>query len=126
MPIEIKWLGHQRGVEFIGSGVVTGAHCISANQAVIDDPRLPQLLFQIVDLSDVEKFEVDTQQSRTLAAMDDLATEIVKGVRVAMICPDDLVFGMSRVYAGHTSSDWPVSVFRTRTEAEVWLGSSAV
>ena len=125
MPIQLKWLDHERGVEFIGSGVVTGIQCIDANQQVIDDPRLPQLLFQIVDLSDLEKFEVDAKQSQTLAAMDDLATKIVKEVRVAMICPDDLVFGMSRLYAGHTSSDWPVSVFRTRTEAEVWLGTSA-
>ncbi|MBL4623266.1 MAG: hypothetical protein JKY89_12800 [Immundisolibacteraceae bacterium] len=124
MPIQLKWPNHGHGVEFIGTGIVTGTECIETNQIVVSDPRLAELAYQIVDLSGVEKFDVTVAETRTLAEMDEQATDIVKGVRVAMVCPDDLVFGMSRVYAGHSSADWQTRVFRTRTEAEVWLGSS--
>lgn len=122
MPIQLKW--PDQGVEFIGTGIINGADCIEANRRVIADPRLTELVYQIVDLSDVEKFDVSVAETRTLALMDQQASETIEGVRVAMICPEDLAFGMSRVYAGHSSSDWQVRVFRTRTEAEVWLGGS--
>ena len=119
MPIQINWSDH--GVEFIGTGIVTGTDCIDANERVVSDPRLSELVYQIVDLTGVEKFDVSVIETQTLAEMDQLAAEIVKGVRVAMVCPEDLVFGMSKVYAGHSSSDWQVIVFRTYAEAEAWL-----
>ena len=120
MPIQLKWQNH--GVEFFCTGITTGSECIDANQQVVSNPRLPELVYQIVDLSCVENFDVTSAETRTLTQMDQRASEIIKGVRVAMVCPGDLTFGMSRVYAGHSSSDWLVEVFRTRGEAEVWLG----
>lgn len=120
MPIQLKWQNH--GVEFFCTGITTGPECIDANQQVVSNPRLPELVYQIVDLSRVENFDVTSAETRTLTQMDQQASEIIKGVRVAMVCPGDLTFGMSRVYAGHSSSGWLVEVFRTRGEAEVWLG----
>jgi hypothetical protein len=119
MPIELKW--SDKSVEFIGSGIVTGADCIDANRQVVSDPRLTQLTYQIVDLSRVEKFDVSVVETQILSEMDQLAAEMVAGVRVAMVCPEKLIYGMSKIYAGHNSSSWQISVFQTRSEAETWL-----
>ncbi|HAC34031.1 MAG TPA: hypothetical protein DCF45_05880 [Gammaproteobacteria bacterium] len=109
-------------MQFTGSGLVTGAECLHANREVIKDSRLATLRLQIVDLTAVERYEISAAESRNLAAMDSQAAAIASGVRVAMICPDDLVYGMSRLYAGHASPDWQVEVFRHREEALQWLG----
>ncbi len=122
MPISVLWLEEHHGVQFTGSGLLTGEECLRANRQVIKDSRLATLRFQIVDLSAVEHYEISAAESRDLATMDIQAAAIASGVRVAMICPDDLVFGMSRLYAGHTSPNWQVEVFRQREEAIEWLG----
>ena len=56
MPIQLKWPNH--GAEFICTGIITGAECIDANQQAVSSPRLPELVYQIVDLSRVEKIDV--------------------------------------------------------------------
>jgi hypothetical protein len=45
------------------------------------------------------------------------------GVRIAVFCGDDLVYGLGRIYqALADDARITVGIFRTRQEAEAWLG----
>jgi hypothetical protein len=56
--------------------------------------------------------------------MDAKLSEVIKRARVAIVAPDDLAFGVSKMYAGHMgSSPWTIEVFRGKDLALAWLAS---
>jgi len=55
---------------------------------------------------------------------DNKISEKVVRARVAIVAPQDLMFGVSRMYEGMISNPgWSVGVFRTMNEAQNWLYS---
>ncbi|MEL0081822.1 MAG: hypothetical protein VW985_02120 [Gammaproteobacteria bacterium] len=122
MPLEVNWTD-RHSVCFTGNGIVSGAECIKANRLVIDDPRLPELRSQLVDLGAVTDYRISAAESQTLAEMDKQAARTAAEVKVAMICPSDLVFGMSKIYAAYTPALWEVRIFRDADAATAWLAT---
>jgi len=101
-------------------GVVTGAELVASCLEFADSAWIGALQYVIVDYRQVTAFPATSAEVRGLA--NQLSTVPI-ALRVAVIAPSDVVFGMARMFdmsAGETRS-WSVHIVRTPAEAIEWL-----
>ena len=85
------------------------------------DPRLPESLDVLLDLSAVTSLPHSDQLREVASAVDRLRS-IVRWGRCAVVATRDALFGMSRVFEALTEQHFKqVMVFRERGDAETWL-----
>ena len=122
MPIQIKYIEGGFGVEFIGSGVVTGADIIKANKEIYSNENFSRQRYQIVDRTNCKEFQVSNEEIRIIAEQDKAAAKINPNIIIALISKTDLQYGISRVYRALVGdSGFLTEVFRDRKNAEEWL-----
>ena len=122
MPIQIKYIEGGFGVEFIGSGVVTGADIIKANKEIYSNEKFSRQRYQIIDRTNCKEFQVSNEEIRIIAEQDKAAAKINPNIIIALISITDLQYGISRVYRALVGdSGFLTEVFRDRKNAEEWL-----
>lgn len=120
MPYSTEW--EPRVVIWTFWGVVTGEELLRSNQEIYGDERFDALAFQIVDLTDVESFEVSRDDMMVLAATDRAASRSNGDVRIAVAAHDELIRELSRCYEEATLlSPWQHRVFDSLAEARGWI-----
>ena len=83
------------------------------------DPLFDPTYRQIVDMSGITEDLVDIKTKRE-ASQNQL---FAPGVQRAWVASEDYAFGMARMYAiAAESQGQSIGVFRSRAEAEEWLG----
>jgi hypothetical protein len=106
-------------------GVVSGDELVEANQEVYAQEQFRQVRFQIVDLTQVERFDVSPADMRTLARNDHVASRLNPSVRVAVVATDETVRILSLYYEGQISdTTWDQQVFDTKSAAEEWAAAT--
>jgi hypothetical protein len=90
------------------------------------DPRVHGCARAIVDISEWVESSVESGVVSELAMTSDAVVE-PPGRKVALIAPSDSSYGLARVFQGFRTGTGgsDVQVFRTRAEAEAWLGIAA-
>lgn len=78
----------------------------------------------LLDQTDFEYAGIGTDEVRTVGAAWQ-ATVHASRARVAVVAPDSTVFGLSRQGVAYADAASTIRVFRTRAEAEAWLGDGA-
>lgn len=122
MPIQIKYIQSGFGVEFIGSGVVTGAHIIEANNEIYRNENFTRQRYQIVDRTECTEFQVSIEEIRIIAKQDMSAAKINPHIIIALISTTDHQHGMSRVYHGYVGENgFLTEIFKDRKSAEEWI-----
>ena len=124
MSIELEFKSN--GVIIWHSGVVTGEDLILANKNVYSYKYDEGLLFQLADLSDVEDFDVSSNDMATLAAMD---KQFIKGIKQfgCTVAPTDVLFGASRQWSAQAQRDgFDSHVVRSMDEAIAWFKSKGI
>jgi hypothetical protein len=122
MPYTIEYVDQGRGVRSVGSGVVTGDEIRGALEAVVRGApaRAPTLRYAVVDLSGVTDLRVTPKDVRVIATEDRALQAVTPGGVVAIIAPEDHVFGMARMWETLVEDGWETHVFRTAAEADGW------
>ncbi|MFP4157421.1 MAG: hypothetical protein ACLFU4_07365 [Opitutales bacterium] len=121
MGYKINW--KERGVEWLYHGTVTGAELIQSNEDIYGDPRFDDLRYQLVDLTQVERFEVSESDIRKLAFFDAAAARSNPRIRLGIIAGNASGRAISDAYRGSIQNPpWEHQVFETREAAEHWLG----
>ena len=119
----MEFIDKGRGVQFTGSGELTGEEMMAPKYRLLDDPEKLRLLrFAIVSLIDVTRFDLSPDQVHQLAALDKQIGEHAPVVAVVVIAPRTHDFGMARMW--ETILDvpgWSSMVVRTRAEADAFL-----
>ena len=119
----MEFIDKGRGIQFTGSGQLTGEEMIAPKHLLLENPaRLRPLRFAIVSLIDVTRFDITPEQVHALAEMDKKIGEHTPVVAVVVIAPRTHDFGMARMW--ETILDvpgWSSSVVRTRAEADAFL-----
>lgn len=122
MPIQIKYIDEGIGVEFISSGVVTGADIIAANKEIYRNENFYRQRYQIVDRTNCTKYEVSHKEIITIAEQDKVAAKINPNIVIAFISTSPLQYGISRMYQAYVGDDgFLTEVFRDRKSAEHWI-----
>lgn len=121
MPVTVEAL-HDGGVVLHYSGVLTAVEIIRAKRSLVSEQNRG-LHYLIVDASAADEFHISTDELRVIAKENKrLAAIATSGMPVAIAAPQDLGFGLARmwkVFAAETG--WRISVFRSRAEAESWI-----
>jgi len=122
MPIQIKYIDGGIGVEFIGSGVVTGADIIAANKEIYRNENFSRQRYQIVDRTKCTEYRVSHEEIRIIAEQDKAASKTNPNIIVSLISTTDLQYGLSRMYQAYVGdSGFLTEIFRDRKSAEEWI-----
>jgi hypothetical protein len=104
------------------AGRVTGDELVAYYHRLRSHPDFRSSLNEIFDLTDVTEANVDGADVRRLSGVTEEFTVRGVAVKVAIIAPRDLEFGLARMYEMLQSrSRNDVRVFRDRAEAEGWI-----
>jgi hypothetical protein len=119
----MEFIDQGRGIQFTGSGELTGEEMMAPKLRLLEDPaKIRPLRFAIVSLIDVTRFDITPEQVHQLAEFDKQIGEHAPVVAVVVIAPRTHDFGMARMW--ETILDvpgWTSSVVRTRAEADAFL-----
>ncbi|MCH7645204.1 MAG: hypothetical protein IH974_10250 [Myxococcales bacterium] len=122
MPIELRYRDDGSGVVYICTGVVTAADFFKASEEVYSEERIDRLRYQLVDFTATEHLDSNLEDTRTNAEIDVVAANQNPNFIIAIVGPDDLTFGLSRMWEAMVShSDLRTRVFRSIPDAERWI-----
>ena len=99
MPIQIKYIDDGIGVEFIGSGVVTGADIIAANKEIYRNENFSKQRYQIIDRTKCTKYDVSHKEIIIIAEQDKVAAKTNPNIIIAFISASPLQYGISTAKA---------------------------
>jgi hypothetical protein len=125
MPIQIRFSA-ELGLavaEFVG--VITADEFDERVAPLLGQPQYSLVPLSLVDMMAAERWEAPTERVRRHAEQASQAVdqEIPGAGKLAFAAENDEFFGLSRMYGLlRDGSPVEVSVFRSREEAEAWLG----
>ncbi len=127
MPYEIKSEDEGRVSKTRYYGVLTGDEILSSyRDRYADAQKLKKLRIVIADYSDVSKVDLDSLDVSRLAQIALEAARLNPDILLVAIMPDDLVYGLGRMWQGQTSQiGWKTCIARTQEEAEQWLAQQS-
>lgn len=120
MPYKISW--SETCVEWNYFGSITGNEIIDPITEIFGDPRFDNLRYQIADLTQIMRAEVDEREMKKAAYLDRAAAQSNPNIRVAIIASTEVsrLIGIQYI-KNATNSPWECAMFATRAEAENWL-----
>jgi hypothetical protein len=105
------------------TGNIEDEHLLGAYARLLEQPDYDFTADDLVDLSGVLRFGVTSDGLRRVMGMFAEADELGNRTRLAIVAPEDAVYGVSRMYQLMRGDDVPeeISVFRDRAAATAWL-----
>jgi len=108
-----------------GSGSLTEAELLSVYKTSLADPRISAGTPELIDLRNVERFEVTAKGVRELAELETKHEDKIGPAPVAVLVPSNHIYGMVRMYQTFSEMNpQSVRVFQEFSGVEDWLGVS--
>ena len=124
MTIQINYLDNGTGIEIIASGIVTGEEIIEAHKEIYNKENLRKQKYQIIDRSHCTEYQITSEEVEKIAGIDNKASEVNPNIRIALISPTSLQFGMSRMWQAYIEDDrFVTKIFQDRKSADEWIKS---
>lgn len=121
MPISLNEDRTTRLLVIEGSGVFADDDFDATVTAILEHPDVAALNGVLVDLSGVTKVELSTRPIKA-AAETFTNFEATQELKLAMVAPKDVAYGLARMYEMARNAADTVRVFRDRDAALRWLG----
>lgn len=124
MPVVLQDIADGNGAIFHCSGHVTGEELIQSKFGLDkQQDRLRKWRFAIVDHTECAHADYSLSDIQRLTEVDRrLASFVPPGFLIAVISPDDFVFGVSRMWQSLADAlHWEILVARRRDVAENWI-----
>jgi hypothetical protein len=122
MTIQINYLDNGIGIEIIASEIVTGGQIIKAHKEIYNQENLKKQKYQIIDRTNCLKYQVTSEEIEKIAEIDNKASEINPNIKIALVSPTSLQFGMSRMWQAYISDNRFVTrIFQDRKSADEWI-----
>ena len=124
MGFNLKYIDDGKGIEAIATSKVSKSDFINACNETFNQENINNHLYQIVDLSQCDSFELSSSDINELTLLAINASKQNSCIIIAFIAPNDLVFGMSRMYESYSyESGFKIKVFREKEAGESWVQS---
>jgi hypothetical protein len=115
--------GRPADVEIAVTGVPTAAEFAKLNEQLVGDPRFRAGLRMLVDCSALDTSTLSAEDVQRLTEPMVMRDWHYPPSAVALVAPDDRTFEVARAYRAHLGgSRSNRRVFRSRAEADAWLG----
>jgi hypothetical protein len=122
MAFEVKFIDGGEGLIFVASGKAHASELIAINREIYSEAYLMKQKYQLVDLTGAESIQVEERDIRQLAEMDKEAAAVNPEIKIVVVAPGDLEYGMARMWLAHVDEgELESRVFRTREEADRWI-----
>jgi hypothetical protein len=127
MSVETVFLHGGVSVHRIASGDVTGQDFVAADNELLAMPeQLARCRYVIMDFTSISRMNISGADVRQIADLEQRMAAVQPHVTVAIVAPTDVAFGMSRMWEVLAEkTGWETMVFRTRPEAEEWVGQKS-
>ena len=128
MPIQIEVLQEGAGVIYDCRGPMTISDFYEATKSFLATPEeIKKWRYTIIDLTFVDSMDIDYREIEAVVALNQqLATFAIPGVLLAVASPNDLGYGLARMWEAIVDGiGWETRVLRSRREAERWLQERA-
>jgi hypothetical protein len=127
MPVENSLLHGGIGVLQICSGVVTAQDLMTADNELLAKPKqFAECRYAIVDFTSICRMNISASDVRQLADLDLRMAAVQPHLAVAVVAPTDVAFGMSRMWqVVAEKTGWEIAIFRSREQAEDWVGQKS-
>ena len=123
MPVSMEFENDGRGVVISAQGILDADFFAQANKALYVPDVMEKLRYQIVDLSSVEKVDIDWEHIKYLAEMDKQAAKSIPGLKIAVVAPAGVLEALAQVYQRLAKDDsLSAQVFRNMVGARQWIG----
>jgi hypothetical protein len=120
MPYEAIW--EDKGIYWKFSGVLTGDDLRQSNMDIYGDPGFDKLRYQIVDMLDVDSFDVEADAMEEVTAMDAAASQTNPSLIVAVVSTHQQAKWLVELYESTTgSAPWETELFETVAVARAWI-----
>lgn len=123
MPIDLL-IQPDGGVIYHGSGTLTGQDLFPLEKELYaSEESIRSLRYEIADLREVTEFCLSKSDMETLAFQDSHALRTNPSLKIAVVAPDAMTFGMNRMYEAYIAADVEerVQVFSDMKEARAWI-----
>lgn len=121
---ELTFEDDGRGMVFTARGVVAGEHLVDRHREIYSPEVVQQLHYQIIDLRELERLDMTTEQMREIAIFDRKAAEqstSERPMRVALVAAHDLTEALARIYCAYAdSAHLEARVFADPETAREW------
>ena len=105
------------------SGVVTPKENEAAHYKVVgeDLEKFKEIRYLIVDHTKTEHFNHSPEEIQKRAALASKRLDQNPDMLLAIVAPNDLFFGVGRMWRAHAGKDDRIMLFRTLDDAEIWV-----
>jgi hypothetical protein len=123
MPLTLKYINDGVGVEFILSGLVTGAEVIEANKKIYStSEKIIKQKYQLIDRTQCTEYQITAEEIKIIAEQDKEAAKLNPNILMVFVATNAQQFGVSRMWQEHVGeSGFLTKIFRNRKSAEKWL-----
>jgi hypothetical protein len=123
VSIELSLTPDGVGAVYKSSGLLTGQELLDADSRMHEEVLAnPGIRYLLVDHGAIAEEKVDVASLRNLASRTGRFLEIIPDGMVAIVAPNDVLYGLSRMWEALVEQPGLVSrVVRTREEAVAWL-----
>ena len=129
MTIQVTDVDDGLGNEIVLSGVINESEFVeSLNRHLNNDPeKFKKYRFSLTDLSDVSELNLSSDAIREHSSACIRAAGVNPDAIVAVVAPNDLGYGLSRMWEILSSDEiaWEINVFRNKEEARMWIKERA-
>ena len=122
MPLKLSYRD-DGGVVVTASGTVTGQEILEGGDTVYaTEALINKTSYVLTDFTVASHVEANAEEVRRMAQQDLAAAKVNPSILTVVVSPDDLVYGLSRMWAVYAESfPFEPKVFRDRAQAEDWL-----
>jgi len=124
MPHKLTW--EPKGVYWKYSGKVTGAEIIETSTAIYGDPRFDDLLYKLVDFTDIESIDMNNQDIIEIACLHKAAGLSNPRIKNAILISANTSKLANKFAAFFDDSPWDVQIFQEIDKANSWLDRKPV
>lgn len=109
------------GVTWTFSGEVNMTEFLEAQAELYGEAEFDNIRYQIVDMLQVNEFNVTVEDIEKIAALDLAASESNPRVKIAIVANSELQVTLAYFYDSETAnSPWTHAVFDTLEQAQKW------
>lgn len=121
MSYQIVW--EERGVYWKFKGIMTGEELLKCNHSFYGDSRFDMARYQIIDMLEVESFDIKDDAMEEIAVMDMAASRTNPLIVVAVVATKLEAKHLVEIYASTTGNGapWESKIFESVSDARIWI-----
>ena len=122
MSINLKFTDDKQGIYVTLEGKVTLEDFKVGASEAYSEENIHTQNYQIIDFTNCSSFDLSSSDMQEIAIIDKEASKVNPDIKIAIIAPTDVAFGMSRVYEAYADeTGFDIMVFRNSEDVEAWL-----